>query len=139
MRSYDIAILGGGPGGYTAALRGAQRGASVCLIERSALGADQPDAGPLAIFDERAVGPAESMERDDVGRQVREAGVAGTAALSAEQEQATLLASPRRPLGDAVRREFVVVVGEGGAHARSSKRSPGPPFSRAGGSRPRCS
>ena len=38
MRSYDIAILGGGPGGYTAALRGAQRGATVCLIERGALG-----------------------------------------------------------------------------------------------------
>ncbi len=38
MTPYDLAILGGGPGGYTAALRAAQRGASVCLIEQRDLG-----------------------------------------------------------------------------------------------------
>jgi dihydrolipoamide dehydrogenase len=36
--TYDVAILGGGPGGYTAALRAAQRGARVCLIEQGPLG-----------------------------------------------------------------------------------------------------
>ncbi|MHC4562956.1 MAG: dihydrolipoyl dehydrogenase [Planctomycetota bacterium] len=38
MKHYDIAILGGGPGGYTAALRAAQRDANVCLIEKGHLG-----------------------------------------------------------------------------------------------------
>lgn len=57
-------------------------------IERSSLGADQPDAGPLEILDERGVGPAESMERDDVVRQVREA----IAALPASQRMALVLA-----------------------------------------------
>ena len=38
MDSYDFVILGGGPGGYTAALRAAVKGASVALIEREALG-----------------------------------------------------------------------------------------------------
>ena len=32
---YDVAILGGGPGGYTAAFRGAQLGLKVALIEKS--------------------------------------------------------------------------------------------------------
>lgn len=34
----DIAIIGGGPGGYVAAIRGAQLGASVVLIEKDRLG-----------------------------------------------------------------------------------------------------
>jgi dihydrolipoamide dehydrogenase len=32
---YDVAIVGGGPGGYTAAFRGAQYGLKVALIEKS--------------------------------------------------------------------------------------------------------
>ena len=35
---YDVAILGAGPGGYVAALRAAQRGANVCLIEAGPVG-----------------------------------------------------------------------------------------------------
>ncbi|MDO9541661.1 MAG: dihydrolipoyl dehydrogenase [Kiritimatiellia bacterium] len=34
MDKYDIAIIGGGPGGYPAAIRAAQLGASVALIEK---------------------------------------------------------------------------------------------------------
>ena len=33
-----IAVLGGGPGGYVAAVRAAQMGADVTLIEKDALG-----------------------------------------------------------------------------------------------------
>lgn len=36
--SYDIAIIGAGPGGYVAAIRAAQLGASVALIEKDSLG-----------------------------------------------------------------------------------------------------
>jgi dihydrolipoamide dehydrogenase len=36
--TYDIAVLGGGPGGYVAALRAAKRGAKVCCIEARAIG-----------------------------------------------------------------------------------------------------
>lgn len=35
---YDIIIIGGGPGGYVAAIRGAQLGARVALIEKGKLG-----------------------------------------------------------------------------------------------------
>ncbi|MCE5271341.1 dihydrolipoyl dehydrogenase [bacterium] len=36
--SFDILVLGGGPGGYVAAIRAAQLGRSVALVEREALG-----------------------------------------------------------------------------------------------------
>ena len=38
MSSYDVVILGAGPGGYVAALRAAQLGATVCLIEKNVVG-----------------------------------------------------------------------------------------------------
>ncbi|MDP2689317.1 MAG: dihydrolipoyl dehydrogenase [Deltaproteobacteria bacterium] len=38
MREFDVVIIGGGPGGYVAAIRGAQMGASVALIEKNRLG-----------------------------------------------------------------------------------------------------
>jgi dihydrolipoamide dehydrogenase len=34
----DVAVLGGGPGGYVAAIRAAQLGQSVCLVEKEQLG-----------------------------------------------------------------------------------------------------
>ena len=37
-RTQRIAVLGGGPGGYEAALAGAQLGAEVTLIERAGVG-----------------------------------------------------------------------------------------------------
>jgi len=39
----DIAVLGGGPGGYTAAIRAAQLGASVACIER------EPELGGTCV------------------------------------------------------------------------------------------
>lgn len=38
MTEYDLAVIGGGPGGYTAAVRAAQQGVRVCLIEADRLG-----------------------------------------------------------------------------------------------------
>ena len=38
MATYDIAILGGGPGGYVAALHAGVKGAKVALVERDRVG-----------------------------------------------------------------------------------------------------
>lgn len=37
-KTYDVAIIGGGPGGYVAAIRAAQLGLSVAVVEKDALG-----------------------------------------------------------------------------------------------------
>ena len=38
ITKFDLLVLGGGPGGYVAALRGAQLGLKVCLVEKEFLG-----------------------------------------------------------------------------------------------------
>lgn len=38
MREFDIIVIGGGPGGYVAAIRAAQMGAKTALVERARLG-----------------------------------------------------------------------------------------------------
>ena len=38
MVKYDLAILGGGPGGYVAAIRAAQLGMKTTIIEKDKLG-----------------------------------------------------------------------------------------------------
>ncbi len=38
MTEFDIAIIGAGPGGYVAAIRAAQQGAKVCVIEQDRVG-----------------------------------------------------------------------------------------------------
>ncbi|MBI3614915.1 MAG: dihydrolipoyl dehydrogenase [Candidatus Omnitrophica bacterium] len=38
MDAYDLCVLGAGPGGLSAAIRGAQRGAKVCLVDPGPLG-----------------------------------------------------------------------------------------------------
>ena len=36
--SFDVVVVGGGPGGYVAAIRAAQLGLSAALVERAELG-----------------------------------------------------------------------------------------------------
>ena len=38
MDSYDVIVIGGGPGGYVAAARAAQLGMKTSLVEKEALG-----------------------------------------------------------------------------------------------------
>lgn len=35
---FDVVVIGGGPGGYVAAIRAAQNGLATALVEKSALG-----------------------------------------------------------------------------------------------------
>ena len=37
-QNFDMIVIGAGPGGYVAAIRGAQLGLKVCVIEREHLG-----------------------------------------------------------------------------------------------------
>lgn len=37
-KSFDLIVIGAGPGGYVAAIRGAQHGLKVCIVEREHLG-----------------------------------------------------------------------------------------------------
>ncbi|MFC1581926.1 dihydrolipoyl dehydrogenase [Planctomycetota bacterium] len=45
MKQFDVVIIGAGPGGYVAAIRAAQRGASTALIEKNELGGCCLNAG----------------------------------------------------------------------------------------------
>ena len=38
MEKYDLIVIGAGPGGYPAAIRAAQLGASVAIVEKEVLG-----------------------------------------------------------------------------------------------------
>lgn len=38
MKTYDIIVLGGGPGGYVAAIKAAQNNLKVALIEKEVVG-----------------------------------------------------------------------------------------------------
>ena len=38
MENFDVVVIGSGPGGYSAAIRCAQKGVSVAVIEKAEIG-----------------------------------------------------------------------------------------------------
>ena len=75
MRAYDVTIIGGGPGGYVAALRAASEGLKVALIEASALGGTCLNTGCIPsktylknaeIIEEVRNGQARGISADNV-------------------------------------------------------------------------
>ena len=72
---YDLIVLGGGPGGYTGAIRAAKWGMKVALIEKEALGGTCLNRGCIptkallhagALFDSRQDWPGLGIETNDI-------------------------------------------------------------------------
>ncbi len=70
MAEFDVAVVGGGPGGYVAAIRAAQLGRSVCLIEKDQLGGTCLNRG--CIPTKALVASAQALE---MARRLAEFGV----------------------------------------------------------------
>ena len=66
MKHFDIAVLGAGPGGYIAALKAGQMGASVAVVEKGHLGGTCLNNG--CIPSKALLAPAELMHRISQGR-----------------------------------------------------------------------
>lgn len=76
MYDYDIAVLGGGPGGYVAAIRAAQFGKKVALIEARELGGTCLNRGCIPtkallhcaeVYEQTANSAVFGVEANDVG------------------------------------------------------------------------
>ncbi|WP_017378732.1 dihydrolipoyl dehydrogenase family protein [Paenisporosarcina sp. TG-14] len=69
IQERDLIIIGGGPGGYSAAIRGAQLGLSVTLIEQADLGGVCLNKGciPSKVFTHAAAKLADTAHLRDLG------------------------------------------------------------------------
>jgi dihydrolipoamide dehydrogenase len=78
-RTFDLTVIGGGPGGYVAAIRAAQLGASVLLVEKDQLGGTCTNRGCI---------PTKAMLADArIYDQVRLSSVVKADALRVDMEQ----------------------------------------------------
>jgi dihydrolipoamide dehydrogenase len=78
-RSFDIIVIGGGPGGYVAAIRAAQLGAKVLLIEKDQLGGTCVNRGCI---------PTKAMLADaKLYDQVKRSSVLKTESLQVDMKQ----------------------------------------------------
>ena len=59
MKEFDCVIIEGGPGGYAAAIRAAQEGLSVALVEKEALGGTS-----LGMYSHQVVAPRRRSKTD---------------------------------------------------------------------------
>ena len=50
MDTYDLVIIGGGPGGYTAALKAAKLGMKVAVVESELLGGNCINRGCICLL-----------------------------------------------------------------------------------------
>ena len=87
-RRFDLIVIGGGPAGVTAALRGAELGASVALVERTRLGGTCTDDGCAPT---RVLAHAARLMRD-----VEQHAAFGISAAAPIIDLAVLLAATQR-------------------------------------------
>ncbi len=89
METVDLIVIGGGPGGYPAAIRAAQRGARVALVEREALGGTCLNWGCIPTKSLIASATLLSAAKHAAGRGLRaEGSAADYAAMAAAKDQA---------------------------------------------------
>lgn len=123
-RQHRIAILGGGPGGYEAALAGAQQGAEVTLVERTGVGgaAVLTDVVPSKSLIATAEAASAIGEAADLGVQFFVKGENGrpvrpevTVNLSAVNQRLLLLARQQSEdmKAQLVKAGVTIVVGDG--------------------------
>jgi dihydrolipoamide dehydrogenase len=110
-RTCDVAIIGGGPAGYPAAIRAARLGADVVLIEKSRLGGTCLNVGciPTKFYCRQSAAPSSGPWRDVVAEKTKlvQELVDGIEFLF-EKRGVTLVRGRGRPVGGG----DVVVEGE---------------------------
>jgi len=117
---FDIAVLGGGPGGYVAALRAALRGAKVCCIEAGHLGGTCLNVGCIPT---KAMLHASGLVHDlagagPLGVRTGKADVDGAAFM---RRVATTVAGLRKGVQDLLKaRKVHVIRGRGRLAARDA-------------------
>ena len=82
MERYDVVVVGGGPGGYPAAIRAAELGARVALVERDVLGGECTNYGCMptkallaaaaAVYEARRWGGVAGLDPGRLAERVRE-------------------------------------------------------------------
>jgi dihydrolipoamide dehydrogenase len=93
-KQFDIVILGGGPAGYPAAIRAAQLGASVCLVEKDRLGGVCLNWGCIPTKTLHGLAHLVELTRTGAG-----SGVVGSINVDPEE----MLAHKERVVGDLVK------------------------------------
>ena len=165
-RKQRLAILGGGPGGYEAAIAGAQLGAEVTLVERAGIGGSAvltdvvPSKTLIATAEAaNAIGEAADLgvqffTRSEAGRSIRPRSAVNLAAVNArlmrlaqqqsddmksQLDQGRACGSSRARAGSTGRRRLVVVHRQERARRRlsTSTRSRRTPSSSQSASSPR--
>ena len=59
--NFDVVVIGGGPGGYAAAIRCAQKGVSVAVVEKGAMGGTCLNRG--CIPSKMLIHPADQIQQ----------------------------------------------------------------------------
>lgn len=91
MSRFDIAVIGGGPGGYVAAIKAAQHGKKVCLFEKGELGGVCLNRGCI---------PTKALLKSAaVLQEVRDAGQFGVTVPGAAAAALDFAAAQRRKAG----------------------------------------